>query len=241
MNNYLKILLAASLLTIPCLSWAQEKEEKKEEVRLPLPAAPILEEVAKNQQWRIKLKGLAPGVEAPANPELLGVEIIERLFKKMDTVRYLEKKWSDNKKTGAWIFAPYQLEEATYSPGLIEIRDANSGTDGDFTKSDFPDLGWINESNYITTDKVGGKLCYLFKKPAASFLSDVRMSPEFTLAVVDPKKLTEDKVWVSVETQLPVQIEVSGKIFEYSFSALSGGIPEAPAKVLELKTAMGLK
>lgn len=136
--------------------------------------------------------------------------------------------WSDGHKTEKWIVDGLQVRE-TSGGNVVRIMSPSSfyAPDySDYSRSDFEDVEWINQSNYVGAQTLNGASVYAFETPwskrklipreAADRASSEDVQPEN-----DSGRTCT--VFLDAATQLPVFFDDGQIIRTYTYSA---GSPE---------------
>jgi hypothetical protein len=212
-----RVILQAASILILGVSLPLHAQEKA-----PPPTAPFLNRTPEHSAWKVLY---APKKAPPPGPPPL--TLMEVDVTKMNLTRQDVSIWSDNQTTEHWNYegvcmfnqhgipGVYLLPLSATSPGLSVIMP-------DYSKSDFPELGWINAGNYKGVVTYQEHSCYLFQS----------IPTDAEAAGCTADQISLKQVWIDVKTKLPIAFDDGVKsIRTYT------DIKEIPQRDLELPPA----
>jgi hypothetical protein len=150
--------------------------------------------------------------------------------------------WSDGEKLEEWIVMGNHVAERAGNLGLYIV-----GAEGllarDLRTSDFPELGWIDMSNYKGVKVFKGRLAFLFqadfdKRRLGSEQQRLlafaqQKNPKLTPSELFKPKVKEVIAYLDAATQLPILFNDGTTIRRYTFSEPSDIRLRPPIAILE--------
>jgi len=213
---YLFILLAAST------SWAQKASPSPSVP--PLPSGPLLKRAPDFSQW---VAATLHVLKKPAKPEAAldlpvpsGKETPRRVFvTKTGEMRHVVTVEPNGSSSDLWF---KEEMEVVCMPGwkypyIANVHDPRNPFAKDFSRTDFPECGWISAKNYQGIQKVSGRDCILFGEKVKVVADPDAPAP------IPPQTSSSDEVSfsraavVDLETRLPVTEITGDEITTYQF------------------------
>jgi hypothetical protein len=212
-----RVILQAASILILGVSLPLHAQEKA-----PPPAAPFLNPAPEHSAWKVlyTFKNAPP----PGPPPLTLMEVD---VTKMNSTRQNVSIWSDNQTTEFWNYDGLCMfnqhgNPTVYLLPLSSVSSALSAAMPNYSKSDFPELDWVNAGNYKGVVTYQGHSCYLFQsKPSGA-----------AAAGYNADQISLQQAWIDVKTKLPAAFDDGLKsIRTYT------DIKEIPQRDLELPPA----
>jgi len=134
--------------------------------------------------------------------------------------------WSDKQTTERWGYNGLSLFDQHGNPYVYVFPFATENETAPvlvagYSKSDFPELSWVNLENYKGVVTYLQHSCYLFQSPQP-------MPPEFKLPA---DQIPLRQAWIDVKTKLPVAFDDGATTSAYT------GFKEIPSRELVLPPA----
>lgn len=145
----------------------------------------------------------------------------------------VDYEWEGGKKSSA-----YRLGgQVVFSASLRFVDDIRTGGAGapDWSRSDFPEAGWISLKDYAGRQTVGGRTCYVFdRRKGVKDVESRRARIEQHLreqGITDPAavvalgrnmlegEVPTGRVWLDTKTLLPIQVEEGAMLYRYTYKA----------------------
>lgn len=211
------------------------------------PTAPFVRNAPVNASWVIDYeKAESPnskGVSGADAPSVLGAQLKSTVVTKFGPERREVDEWTDGSKVEKWFYRGFHVFE---QEGLQdEVIVVNSATDSflrmsypDYSKNDFPTLDWLSAETYIGEKPFKGRSAYVFEKaaqaPSGPVIAKVKAAtgsaPDSS---VPPSATPKLRVWIDVESRLPVLIENSDRRQIFTFRDSSQSVASPPARFLK--------
>jgi len=186
--------------------------------RAPLPSGALMARAPGMARWRITFTSQAAPAPSQAAAPSQGKgaprpapEIRQINVTKTGNSYYREVVMDDGSGVDAWLVRGAQV---TKVKGRSELWFGQGGGDGygiSYSDSDFPEFNWATARTYDGLEKVGDRVFIVFKKQVPRLDEEVlRHLPSAALANAMQDSL-EAKLWVDLQTRLPVQFATSEK------------------------------
>lgn len=196
---------------------------------------PILAEMPARSSWTIVEAGGAkdsskPDGDAP-RPAL------QKTFIKYDPLLEIIRIDGSGRQTTQWRVNGKQF---AVSPSSDEVGVMDQTSD-EYVKSDFQEIRWVSPSNFVGLDEAKGKKCWVFRSRVLQ-ASPRELEDAMRAANEQGKKFDETPFYVEQTgyidsaTQLPVLLNIGGRILEYTINpppTTPPVVPEALVKRLE--------
>ncbi len=190
----------------------------------PLPRGPLLKRAPDFAQWEIakfhSTKNPAkPGAGQDAD-ETAHPESPKRVsVTKTGEMRHLVAIDPDGSRSKIWFKGDLEVvcQPGWKFPWLAKAHDPHNPFAIDFSRTDFPECGWVSARNYRGIQKVQGRDCILFSE-RVTIVPDPD-NPDSNI----PQISGTNAAWygraafVDLETRLPVTEVTSGEITTYQF------------------------
>ena len=154
----------------------------------------------------------------------------------------LRTRWSDGDSEDEWIVMGCHVAERAGHRGLY-IVGSESSTARDLSKSDFPELAWVDMSLYRGLKTYKGKPAFVFGVPfdqkrltgdqARSWRSPNAPTPRPPLAGFSNQRSSRFVVYLDAATQLPILYNDGMSIRRYTFSQPTEDRLQPPAKIID--------
>lgn len=181
---------------------------------LPLPAGPLLSPAPDTSQWIIT-SATVPGASLP--PGQTPPSPTSATINKSNKVYEVESLTPQGDKLVRWNDKHFQ---ATYEPGMTQpLFDfyGSTATFINFSKSDYPDLSWINARNYVGAAQLGTAKVLVFKTKVRLPLTGLGASP---LPFLTQAHSTDPVAIAAVDlvTRRPLLLQVESELLTYQLT-----------------------
>jgi hypothetical protein len=177
-----------------------------------------------DEAWNGSDKWERPSEQPPEAAMLSSIEFGKDA--QIQTYR-MRSEWTDGEKVEEWIVAGQHVGKRLDGTGFYIVGGENmSGKQ--LAKDDFPELAWIEMSNYRHVASYKGKAVFVFSIPfnsrrmnmdeALLFASARQRNPRITPEEFFSPKVKEVVAYLDVATQLPVLYNDGSSIRRYAFS-----------------------
>lgn len=235
---YMPFLVSAYIVTlfaglvIP--AFAQASEEKVEAPPLPTPLQIRLPAHTKAEVTITRTRPLSDAETADALRRDWYPDLQKMTCLRDDRNFEVNYEWEGGKKTSAYLWNGRLI----FSASVRIPEDIRTGGVGapDWSKSDFPEAGWIRAEDYAGKQILSGRVCYVFdRQKNARTPEQRRASIERELrelGVTDPRAFAQmrdnmlaapaavGRVWLDAKTLLPLQVENEAFRFRYTYSSV---------------------
>jgi hypothetical protein len=203
---------------------------------VPYPGGPVLAKTADFAKWTTTTLTSVPksstgDTTAPASSEKADLKKTIVTTTKTLPVRLVSIIAANGEDQSIWCLEPFQVLTSQHFPKPF-ILTSPSPTYVDYSRSDFPELEWISEANFVGIQKVGEKQVLLFRTTiapnaaaaAAAKAAGHEISGSLCEATVDAK------------TRLPVSFKQDGMVSTYDFEDPPTSVLVPPPEVKALLT-----
>jgi hypothetical protein len=193
----------------------------KEQEKIPPPVSPYIEILPLPRAWvmtAVPKRTASPSIPLPNN---LGLTPDNHFVKQVRVVQSKDlrqeiKTYTDDSTAESWICSGHLLFE--------EVNDKKVRLLPNFPvpATFFPELAWVDISNYQGIEKRDKKLCYVFSNKASASEAVPSNEPTIkpgTQAMQNLKSLTPKiilKAWIEIQTKFPVTLEDPTQIITYT-------------------------
>lgn len=195
---------------------AQQPPEKAP----PLPPGPIIAPSGDFAKWIVMVKiGDAAPSEEGGDPKTKG-QVLRIGVTKTGNIRHDVQALGSQVLLDNWYVdgAGVTINPRTKIP-QVALDGASPG------RTDFPELEWISSSNYIGTQKVGGREAFVFRAQVP------RLAPGSNY-VGDQSQNVDAMAHIDVETRLPISMKRGDDSYSYQFSPRPA-MQTPPAEILQ--------
>ncbi len=145
-----------------------------------------------------------------------------------------------------WCLGEYQIQQNKYSE-TPTLCSKSSESYIDFNNSDFPELGWISEKNYVGAQKIGERTYLFFQDqlvdtsngviPSLGSSQRVQQNASMTNNSIPMPGKIEAMAYLDAETRLPVSMKKGSKTYLYKFDQAPTTPLTPPANIKSIVTA----
>jgi hypothetical protein len=162
----------------------------------PTPDEPFLAKLPANSSWVLNYTPPSTDGDPSPAPIVGGPSIVSITVVRNGGLRRETCLMSDKSKTEKWVVKNIIFTQQK-SGGVYGITSAElAGIDSNYP--DFPQLVWIDKAHFQSVEDKNGKSCFLY------FWSE---SGRAFRPIDSPLPIEPTKVWISVDSKLPVAIE----------------------------------
>ncbi len=211
---------------------AQQAASSPAPVVLP---KPILAEMPARSSWTIVEAG---GAKDPSKPESEASRpAMQRTFIKYDPVLEIIRVDGSGRETTQWRVSGKQF---AVNPGSDEVGVMDQTSD-EYVKTDFQEIRWVSPSNFVGLEEAKGKKCWVFRarvlQASPRDLEDaMRAANEQGKKFDEAPFYVEQTGYIDSATQLPVLLNIGGRVLEYTINpppTTPPVVPEVLVKRLE--------
>lgn len=206
------------------------------------PTAPFVRNAPMNASWVIDYeKAESPNAKGAEAPQVLGAQLKTSVVTKFGPERREVDEYTDGSKVEKWFYRGYHVFEQEGLPDEVIV--VNSASDSflrmsypDYSKNDFPTLDWLSAETYVGEKPVKGRSAYVFEKaaqaPSGPVIAQVKAATGSAPSPA-PSNLPKLRVWIDVESRLPVLIENGDKRQVFAFRDSSQSTAAPPARFIK--------
>jgi len=201
----------------------------------PAPTAPFLAKLPAATCWRMDFVASSPSQpQAPLSAaETKATKAVKKQFllTRSGDLRREQTIWNDGKTTDMWIVKGASFVKSRTSEHYAAFMPQNNPFGLDCP--DFPELSWVDLNHFNKVEMKNGKRCFVYST------GDRKACYPYTLFPPPDSGVDSGsaRVWVSVDTKLPVAWEEQGSTGIYTFG-LPISVPELPAECQSVVTAL---
>jgi len=228
MNRYL-VAFAAFLMSlcagVPSVSAdLADKIEKR-----PLPAGPVLHRAPESANWVITFvypKALKTENESGPEPSR---RLQTLTVTKTKEIYFEVKMYSDGSRRESWHVGNLQISAPagtrnynTYEPSSFSESNADPSLYTDYSKTDFPAMGWVSAQNYIGMHTVRDAEYLIFQQSIQSIVPEMGYGVSLLTACID------------AHTRLPIWVQSRDAMLSYQFNAAPQARLTLPGEVQQI-------
>ena len=213
----------------------------------PPPSGPLPKRAPDFSQWVAtysnvpaspRKQGGTPGQESSSTGSNASKPVVTKRVEvtKTGQLRHLVTVEPDGSRSELWFNGDMEVVclEGWKFPWITQARDPRNPFAMNFSKTDFPEFGWVSAKNYVGIQQLGGRECLVFGECLPIEEEEVESAsatPGNSGAVPRARNMRSSTAYIDRETRLPVMLVRNGDIVAFQFGPTPQAMLVFPANI----------